>query len=221
MNTVDTYLDLIPIGNQDKSNFRASITAAIEDVVVDEALVATIPELYNLAVAAGSQLDVVGMWVGLSRNVSVPISGIYFSLDTVDLGLNQGYLKGPYDPTQGVISLDDVTYRLMLQIKITANHWDGTLAQAQSILAQVLTGSPGTYLMVIDNMDMSITVAIAGVIPGTIFISLLKNYMTLIPLAVKLRELVVTSVSGSPLFGLDCESPYISGLDVGAFGIVY
>ena len=146
---------------------------------------------------------------------------MYFSLDTVGLGLNEGYLRGPFDPLDGLTSLDDSLYRTMLRIKIAANHWDGSLAQAQSILAQVLSASEDTYLMVIDNFDMSISIGVAGVIPGAVFISLLQDYFTLLPAAVQIRSLVVTGEDGAPLFGLDCDNAYIAGLDVGALGTIY
>lgn len=221
MNTVEQYLDLLPSANVDKTNFRAAITAAIEDIVADGTSASELAALYDLDLAVGAQLDVVGVWVGLSRNVAVPLSGVYFTLDDADLGLDAGYLRGPFDPLEGVTSLDDNLYRTMLRIKIAANHWDGSLAQAQSILASVVAASSGTYLMLIDNFDMTLSIGVAGVIPGPIFISLLQNYMTLMPAAVGLRSLTVTGVSGSPLFGLDCANEYIAGLDVGALGTIY
>lgn len=221
MNTVDHYLALLPSSNVDKTNFRAAITATIEDLVANGVAVSELSALYDLDTAVGSQLDVVGIWVGLSRYVSVPLAGVYFTLDDPDLGLDAGYLRGPFDPIDGVSSLDDGLYRTMLKIKIAANHWDGSLAQAQTILASVLALSTGTYLMVVDNFDMTMTIGVAGIVPGPIFIFLLQSYMTLVPAAVGIRSLVVTGTSGSPLFGLDCDNEYISGLDIGALGIIY
>ncbi|HHS9149506.1 TPA: DUF2612 domain-containing protein, partial [Enterobacter roggenkampii] len=37
---------------------------------------------FDLDKAVGVQLDVVGEWVGRGRNVSVPITDVYFSWDT-------------------------------------------------------------------------------------------------------------------------------------------
>lgn len=221
MSSVSGYLGLIPPANSGKPDFEAAITAAIEDLVADANAAASLPTLFDLDVAVGSQLDVVGKWVGLMRRVPVPITGAYFSLDIAGLGLDEGYLLGPADSVSGITSLDDSTYRIMLRIKIAANHWDGSLAGAQSILRSVVASNTNTLLMVVDNFDMTMTVGIAGTVPGAIFISLLKNYLTLIPAAVGLKELIVTSVTGSPLFGLDCENSYISGLDVGALGVIY
>lgn len=219
--TTDDYIDLVPPANADKPKFQATIEASVGDIVDNINTAASLAALYDLDTAVGAQLDVVGMWVGLSRNVPVPITGVYFSLDTVGLGLDEGYLRGAFDPLDGLTSLDDSLYRTMLRIKIAANHWDGSLEQAQSILASVLSASEGTYLMVIDNFDMTITIGVAGVVPGAVFISLLQNYFTLLPAAVGVRSLTVTAVSGAPLFGLDCDNSYISGLDVGSLGIIY
>jgi len=221
MNTLEGYLELIPPANAEQADFMSSVSAAIEDIIDDGTLVSSLPLLYDLESAVGDQLDTVGIWIGLSRKVSVPIANVYFSLSTENLGLDQGYLKGRGDSMSGVTSLDDTTYRLMLQIKIAANHWDGTLAQAQEILARIMTSSPLTKLMVIDNFDMTMTIGLAGIIPGQIFIELLKNYMSLRPAAVGLKEIIVTGASGSPLFGLSCANDYINGLDVGALGTIY
>lgn len=219
--TVEDYLNFLPAANTDKPLLRSAITAVIQDLVESNALVASIPGLYDIDVAVGSQLDVVGQWVGRSRNVDTPISGVYFSLDTDGVGFDQGYWQGPFDPATGVISLNDDIYRMFLYLQIAANQWDGSFARMQEILGGVFASASGSYLLVVDNYDMSITIGVAGVWPGAIILSLLDSYLAITPAAIGIKELVQTSVNGAPLFGFDKQNEYVSGFDTGAFGVAY
>ncbi|SQC91538.1 Protein of uncharacterised function (DUF2612) [Cedecea neteri] len=80
---------------------------------------------FDIDTAVGVQLDALGKWIGRSRVVSQPISGVYFSWDTDGLGYDQGVWQGPYDPDAGYTSLGDETYRIILKAKIAMNNWDG------------------------------------------------------------------------------------------------
>ncbi len=64
---------------------------------------------FDIDEAIGVQLDALGEWIGRSRIVSQPISGVYFSFDTAGLGWDQGVWQGPYDPNAGYTSLSDDT----------------------------------------------------------------------------------------------------------------
>ena len=65
---------------------------------------------FDIDEAIGVQLDILGKWIGRTRVVSQPISGIYFSFDTDGLGFDQGVWQGPYDPDAGFTNLSDETY---------------------------------------------------------------------------------------------------------------
>ncbi|RUT64887.1 hypothetical protein CKG00_17310, partial (plasmid) [Morganella morganii] len=51
-----------------------------------------------------------GEWTGISRYISTPITGVYFSLDMDDIGLDQGVWKREFDADSGFTELDDETY---------------------------------------------------------------------------------------------------------------
>ncbi len=218
---ITSYLDSVPQQNQTQPDFTAALTALLQGPADNYAEQLRIPGLFDLDTAVGAQLDVIGEWVGLSRQLLTPIVGVYFSLDDPDLGLDQGILQGPFDPSSGLTSLDDETYRFFLRLKIGANTWDGTFESAQQLLGSILVEYPTSLLFVIDNFDMTMTVGLAGTLPNALFLSLLVNkYLTLKPAAVG-YTVAVTSVDGTPIFGLDVDNDYISGLDVGALGLVY
>ncbi|MEA5890062.1 DUF2612 domain-containing protein, partial [Salmonella enterica subsp. enterica serovar Muenster] len=93
--------------------------------------------------------------IGLSRVVSQPISGVYFSWDTDGLGYDQGVWQGPYDPDSGYTSLSDETYRIVLKTKTAINNWDGRNDSLAPILDAALDGS-GLKMQIVDNQDMTI-----------------------------------------------------------------
>jgi hypothetical protein len=172
---------------------------------------------FDLDAAVGVQLDAIGLWVGLSRKIRTPLVGVYFSFDTTGLGFEQGVIKGPFDPSDGLVSLDDETYRTILRAKIAANHWDGTLPGAAAILQGVFPGGT-TTVFIQDNYDMSMTVGIVGAPPSAAFRALLTaGYLRVKPEGVS-ASYVVPSVP-APIFGFDVQNSNISGFDVGAFAV--
>ncbi|WP_134705381.1 DUF2612 domain-containing protein [Rahnella sp. CJA17(1/100)] len=112
---------------------------------------------FDIDAAEGVQLDILGKWIGRSRVVSQPISGVYFSFDTDNLGYDQGSWQGPYDPDEGFTSLSDEVYRIVLKAKIAINHWDGTNETLPEILDTALAGS-GVRMAIVDNQDMTISI---------------------------------------------------------------
>lgn len=200
-----------------KPKFQATVQALSQSFNDLLAMLGAMPTAFDLDAAVGVQLDAVGKWVGITRNVAVPITGVYFSLDEDGLGFDVGVWQGPYDPDAGLTSLDDPTYRLLIKAKIAANHWDGTLDGS----AQILRGIFGdtTSIFIVDNGDMSIDVGVSGAIPSLVFLSLLLGgYIPIKPEGVRINNYVVTTEYGSPVFGFDTDSPYVGGFDVGAWG---
>ncbi len=172
---------------------------------------------YDLDLAIGVQLDAVGKWVGISRNVRTPLEGVYFSFDMDGLGFDQGVWQGPFDPDSGVTSLDDETYRLLIRAKIGANHWGGTLEGSAAILNLIFEGT-GTYVFIQDNGDMSIDIGVSGERPTAIFLALITGgYIPIKPEGVRVNYYIVPDEDG-PLFGFDVGNQYIAGFDVGVWG---
>ncbi len=211
------YTELITAEHADKPRFKAMVSLVSGAFGANSDVFAQIVEAFDLDTAIGNQLDVIGQWVGISRYVQTPLA-VYFSLDTAGLGFDQGSWQGPYDPTQGLTSLDDETYRRMIRAKIGANNWDGTLTEMQSILAQVFSGT-STRIFAADNQDMTMGVYLAGTYPSAVMQSLLKNgYLPLKPEGVKLDYFKV-SIEGDAFFGFDLSNQYVAGFNTGAWGV--
>jgi hypothetical protein len=216
MPAVADYLALVTSEHATKPRFMATIGALVEPLAGEQIVAAGLPADFDLDAATGAQLDVVGQWVGIARRLPAPLQNVYFSFDDVWLGFDQGSWKGPFDPENGLITLDDGTYRILLRVKIAANNWDGTFGKIAGILAPLF--SP-MLVIVEDNQDMSMIVALAGGgLPAVLMILFLSGQLGFKPAAVRVVRLI-TSELGSPLFGFDASSSSVAGFDVGAWGV--
>ena len=217
MADLSQYTDLITSEHNKRPKFMAVVETLAEPMVDLQNVLSAMPGKFDLDNAVGDQLDTIGLWVGISRDVPVPLTGVYFSLDIDGLGFDQGSWKGPFDPDAGLTRLDDDTYRLVIRAKIGANHWDGTLESSKAILDSIFGG--GTFVFIQDNQDMSMTIGIAGVIPSAVFLAVLANgLIPLKPEGVRINIVIVTTVDGAPMFGFDMSNNLVAGFDTGAWG---
>lgn len=217
MADITKYTDRITSEHNQRPAFMAVVEALAQPMVDLQNLLGSMPGKFDLDTAVDAQLDDVGRWVGISRNVPLPLTDVYFSFDIEGLGFDQGSWKGPFDPDTGLTRLDDETYRLVLRAKIGANHWDGTLESSKAILDSIFGG--GTFVFIQDNQDMSMTIGIAGKTPSAVFLALLANgIIPLKPEGVGINIVIVTSVDGDPIFGFDMSNDLVAGFDVGAWG---
>lgn len=206
------YLALITSEHRDKPKFTGVVDLLTKPLADANAVVSSLPAKFNLDEAVGVQLDAVGLWVGLPRKFTVPISGAFFSFNITGLGWNEGYWKGADAPGGGINTLDDETYRMIIRARIARNYWDGTFQQQIDILAADLLAM-GITLVPVDNFDMSLTVQVLGQ-PTTVIMELLqRGYIVPKPMGVHLYT-VLGSVGGGSIFALDSAT---AGLDSGAF----
>lgn len=212
------YTDLITSQHR-KPKFEALVELASGAFSGVESVLSDLPEKFDLDTAVGVQLDTVGEWVGLSRYISTELPSVYFSLDDADLGLDAGVWKGPFDPTTGLVRLDDESYRLALRAKIGANRWDGSVESLQMILNRVFSGYP-ISVFTGDHQDMSMSFYLVGPLPAPVIVALLTGgYLAVKPAGVQVRGYFKPSTDSTPLFGLDCSGVYVAGLDVGSLAI--
>jgi len=213
------YTDLITSQHRGKPKFEAMVALVSGLFLSVGETLASFPEKFDLDDAEGAQLDVIGEWAGISRNISTALANIFFSLDEVGLGLDEGYIKGQYDQTTGITRLDDETYRMVIRAKIGANHWDGSLESLQDILDQVFLKYQ-TSVFVGDHQDMSMSFYMVGETPPPVIVSLLTGgYLAIKPAGVRINGYFKPSVDGSPFFALDGNGEYAQGFDSGALAI--
>ena len=217
MVAVTDYTGLITSEHASKPNFSAMVAAVAGCFVNLQNFLASMVSAFDVAIAQGVQLDQIGQWVGLSRNVDVPITVQGFSWNVAGAGWNQANWGSS---TSGSITqLDDDTYRQLIYAKIGANSWNGNANTAAPILQNAFSAN-GAQIALMDNQDMTISFYFAGQPISNVMQAVLQQGLLALQSAgVAVAGYYMTSLSGAPLFGLDDENTYISGLDVGAWAI--
>ncbi len=79
--TTKEYLDLLTSAFREQPKFTAMISADVAPMVQVQTLLQQMIPLFDVDVAVGDQLDIIGKWVGVSRNVAIPIAGVFFTWD--------------------------------------------------------------------------------------------------------------------------------------------
>ena len=158
------YTDLVTSEHADKPKFMQMLATVTQPFVDQQATSASFVESYDLDVAVGAQLDVCGLWIGLSRIIKIPLTGTYFSLDVLGLGLDEAnwYVTG--NATFSSVTLDDDAYRRLLKAKALANRWDGSAAGAYDVLAVYFSGLPN-YCIIHDYQNMTMAIEVVGPAP--------------------------------------------------------
>jgi hypothetical protein len=151
--TDDFYVALLTSEHRSQPNFQAAVRALVKGFADGTDILRGMIEKYNIDTAVGDQLDTIGLWVGVTRRVPIPLTDLYFTWDgTVATGWGQGQWKGPFDPGVGLVELGDSDFRLLIKAKIAANMYDGTIEQMLFIL-EYLFGAENIGLL--DNMNMT------------------------------------------------------------------
>ena len=184
------YSALVTTEHSDRPKFMASLAAALDQVQAGAALVQQTDEGFDIDTAIGAQLDILGEWIGRSRYIGVPITGVYFTwADTATTGWGSGVWKGVFDPVSGLASLPDDSYRILLKAKIAANRWDGTIPGAYAVWAEAF--GDGNTIVIQDNQDMTMTVGVVGATLSAVSKALLSGgYIPLKPSGVRVNYVV-------------------------------
>lgn len=215
---ISKYLSLITSEHASKPNFVAVISALVQGHADNQSLSAQLANYFDLDQASGAQLDQIGLWAGISRNLSVPLTGVYFAFDTSGVGFDQGTWWSPTDPTTQLDALPDDAYRTLLRAKIAANNWDGTVPGAYTVWNTLFAGT-GYSVLIQDNQNMTMEYALLGPIPDAVTLALFEGgYLDIKPAGVAIDDYWTPTVANAPFFGFDVENASISGFDVGAWG---
>lgn len=152
------YAGLITSEHSDKPKYRAMIEAVAGTFGANYDLLASMPDVFDLDNAVGSQLDAVGLWVGQSRLIPNVLLVGFFGFDSLGAPLPFGEEGNPsiggrfYDegePITGSTVLADPEYRTVLRSKIVRNHSKGQTADIVKALnfmfnAPAVINDPGT-----------------------------------------------------------------------------
>ncbi|WP_267411825.1 DUF2612 domain-containing protein [Pantoea sp. GM_Pan_4] len=219
------YTELITNYHAGKPRFVAHVDLSTRPLTDASTAIQGLVTAFDIDSAVGAQLDILGEWIGRTRIVSQPISGVYFSFDTDGLGWDQGIWQGPYDPDAGYTSLSDDTYRIVLKAKIAINNWNGQNDTLPPILETALEGS-GLKMQIVDNQDMTISVWVfpeedISQVSLELIAAIRQGYLTVKAAGVWAGDIQTPSIEtpsvGNRFFGFDMDNEYIAGFDDGAW----
>lgn len=208
--TLDSYLNLITSQFRQKPKFISMVTNGSETALrIQDVLASMIPK-FDVDLASGEQLDIIGLWAGISRNVEVPIPGVYFSWDTTEAqGWEYGIWRSDKEPADITVLPDDV-FRTFIKAKIAANKWDGTLQDMYDVWDQVFTD---ITLFVQDNQNMTYNIGFVGRAIDSLTLALIQQgYLPLKPEGVGVGTIYVP-VDSNKMFAWDTENENFGGWD--------
>jgi hypothetical protein len=223
--TLLEYLTLVTPWYSTQPRFMNMMASLVQPLVDAQAMLAKLTLDFDLDTAVGVQLDVLGQWIGRTRYVSVPITGVFFTFDngitvagdSPRTGLDQGVWLGQYEPTDAITALDDETYRTILKLQAIANGWDGTLSSIEAVFNAVFPGVVVQDLGDTPTGLMSMDVLIPGEEMSSLLLAVLEQDFPIKPGGVHL-SIIETTVSTEPIFGFDVDGAVIGGFDHGAWG---
>lgn len=213
--SIQDYLNLVTSEHADKPKFMAMISGVVAPLVQIQSLMDGMRiALFDLDTPpVGDQLDIIGQWVGVSRYVNVPLTGIFFSWDSdAALGWDMGIWQSASN-AGGITILPDAQYLLLIKARIAANSWDGTTEGAYAIFGLLF---PDLTFLIQDNENMTMAIAVIGPMDSLTQALLTGGYLPLKPEGVHINEYIVTPTG--PLFAWDVQSSSLDGWDTGVWG---
>lgn len=207
---VEDYLNLITSEHRQKPKYIAMVGMGAGAGVRIQDLLAQMIPLFDVDIAVGQQLDIIGEWVGISRNIPIPVPGVYFSWDsTYDKGWDFGIWRGDSEPAEISVLPDDV-YRTFIKAKIAANRWDGSLMGLYEVWDSVFTD---ITIFIQDNQDMSYNVGFVGRPVDSLTLALIvQGYLPLKPEGVRVN-IIYSPIDDNKLFAWDTDTSVLGGWD--------
>ena len=216
MNHENQYTELIAGAHFEKPKYSRFIYEITEPLNIARKRLALLYENFDVDTAVGVQLDSIGVRVGISRHLPMKLIGIYFALDDVDgVGFDRGVWKGKYDPDDGIVSLDDETYRLVIKTKILANKFDGKNQSVPEFLNTVLCyfGVPAKIFDFQDEQNMHVVLNMTkSETPPIVWELISRRLIDIVAAGVGMQI-----VDNEPYFGFDYETASVKGFDEGHF----
>lgn len=216
-NTVQTYLNLITSAHDQQPNFIATVSQSVGmSVRLQQLLTQMKGPLFDLSTPpAGDQLDIVGQWAGISRDVNIPADNVGFTWDSTNVNLqwDTGVWVPPGENVN-ILTLPDDIYLQLILVKIGANNWDGTTEGAYKIYQEAFAPF---IVLIQDNCNMTFDLAIVGGIVPALTLALFTDQLfPLRPQGVRIGA-IYTSLDTNPAFAWDSNQPNVKGWDTGSW----
>ena len=184
-NPLSYYIDLLTSQYWGKPNLTAMLTALLQVLKDAQNCVESIDAAFDIDIAVGVQLDTLGVVVGQARQLN-------------------------FTPTSGDPLLNDDDYRIVLKAKMAQNIWDGTITSLQTIWSTLF---PGGNILVLDNFNMTMSIALSGVFSDTMRDCIRNGIIIPKPEGVG----IIYLLGSLPFFGFDIDNGFVSSFDKGSW----
>lgn len=205
------YLDLVTSEHK-KTKFLKLVDLLTKGFYENSLLLGNLASYFDIDLAIGKQLDVIGQWVGISRVIQIPLTGAFFSFNTNGLGWDEGYWNQSLGSTD--TSLSDDAYRRVLKARIALNMWDGTINSAVQALQIAL---PNNHIFIQDGgcssfgVIMQMNVYISGNLDPIDQALITKGYYDFRPSGVKISSYKYSKI----LAAVNIQAPGLNGVNIG------
>lgn len=152
----------------------AATIALLVQAAVADFFYLQLQNCFNLDDAVGPQLDIIGKYVGVPRNIGVPAAPPSFGFENAAGTANpRGFLRAAGGANLGVSwiranyssgpkeNLADATYAQIIKLQIILNSNDGTLASIENYLNIFFEGQ----VNLVDNKNMTLTYNVSSNVP--------------------------------------------------------
>lgn len=212
---VNTYLNYITSEHRNKPKFVATVGISSHPYVTLQGVLRGLIPGFDVDKAVGKQLDIIGEWVGQSRQLVVPLKDVYFAYNGSEKeGWESGIWWHNYDPSTGIKTLDDDSYRFLIKLKIAANAWHGKRSEAYDIWEGAF--GEHTFVLITDYQDMSIEMGFSGAMPAPVRALLQAGLNPFKPESVRVKTYFISNTDG-PMFGWDIANEAINGWDTASW----
>ena len=160
------YTTLITSEHNQQPNFVAMVNAVANGIGAITQVAQSLPASFDLDVAVGAQLNVVGQWVGQPRVIPNVLTPGFFGFEDTYGALGFGELTdasfgGQFwdlgTPYSGTVTLSDAQYRQIIRAKIAANQSNGSAAT----LVQAIEDVFGAVATIQDTGNLTINLTIS------------------------------------------------------------
>lgn len=178
------YMKLVTSEYRNSKKFNAYLKKILEILCATDTTAEELIEAFNIDLAVGKQLDILGLIIGRGRTVN-------------------------FQPKAGMSAvLDDYYYRLILKAKIVWNHWNGTLPQ---LIESWQMLCPEGKILFFDNQNMSMDVVLIGEFSQMEKELIDNGYIVPKPEGVRINFIVIESPDGIPLFSYGYDNELLGG----------
>ena len=163
---VNYYVNRLIFQYSQQPNAQMLTALMVKQALADD-LTSLLINAFNITTAVGPQLDIIGKYVGVKRQIMPPVTTAnYWGFNNYQntgntVGFrnyggttnNTGVWESYSAANQPTTNLNDDQYRLVIQLQIILNSNDGTLASIQQYLNDLLPG----FVQLVDNQNMTLT----------------------------------------------------------------